>query len=113
MNQPQVKSNATKILEEALTQHVKMQNLIIKMETDSASIASEAEQPKSEFATIMGIEDNERTKDWPKHDPDPAHCSGHGHAQCVRDGQHSWFNHSQDSFHSSNASNLPEGFIEP
>lgn len=43
MNQPQEKSNSTKILEEALGQHIKMQNLIIKMEGDSAMIASMAE----------------------------------------------------------------------
>lgn len=40
-----------------------------------------------------------RTKDWPKHDPDPNHCTGHGHAECMRQGEHSWFNHSQDSYY--------------
>lgn len=69
---------------------------------------------KSTFATIMGVEDNDRTKDWPKHDPDPRNCTGHGHAECMRQGTHSWFNHSQDSYHANpGLSNLPAGFVEP
>lgn len=55
MNQPHQKSNATKIFEEALGQHLKIQNTIIRMEgggikvnfplslEDSATIASVAE----------------------------------------------------------------------
>lgn len=49
---------------------------------------------------------NPATKDWPKHDPNPANCSGKGHARCVEQGEHSWFNHSQDNM--SSIGNLPE-----
>lgn len=37
-----------------------------------------------------------RTKGWPVHDPDPNHCTGRGHKTCLREGQHSWFNHAGD-----------------
>lgn len=54
-----------------------------------------------------------RTKDWPKHDPDPRNCTGHGHAECMRQGEHSWFNHSMDSHYANpGLSNLPPGYIE-
>lgn len=53
-------------------------------------------------------------RDWPKHDPNPANCTGHGHAECVRQGEHSWFNHSMDGYYAHpELSNLPEGFVEP
>lgn len=56
---------------------------------------------------------NPRTKDWPQHDADPVHCNGYGHATCMRQGKHSWFNHSMDSFYAHpEFSNLPEGYVE-
>lgn len=36
------------------------------------------------------------TKDWPMHDPDPNHCAGRGHGTCLREGEHSWWNHAGD-----------------
>lgn len=38
-----------------------------------------------------------RTEDWPEHDPNPVNCKGKGHAICMQQGEHSWFNHAQDS----------------
>lgn len=41
-------------------------------------------------------------------------CTGHGRKDCERLGEHSWFNHAMDSYHSGNReSNLPTGFKEP
>jgi hypothetical protein len=54
-----------------------------------------------------------RTKDWPEHDSDPANCTGHGHDECVRQGEHSWFNHSMDSYYKNpGSSNLPNNHKE-
>jgi hypothetical protein len=58
---------------------------------------------------------NPATKDWPKYDADPAHCTGAGHATCEKNGIHSFFNHSQDSYRDpkyQGLSNLPTGFVE-
>lgn len=55
---------------------------------------------------------NPRTKSWPKFDPDPNNCTGKGHSICMREGEHSWFNHSQDTMSSFN--NLPpEAYLQP
>ena len=57
---------------------------------------------------------NPRTKDWPKYDPDPKNCTGFGQKYCLEQGEHSFFNHSMDSYYKHpELSNLPEGFIEP
>lgn len=61
---------------------------------------------------LTEAESAEKTKDWPKYDPDPNHCTGHGQTACLREGRHSWFNHSMDSYYTSNESNLPLGFKE-
>lgn len=39
-------------------------------------------------------------------------CAGNGRRYCEEQGEHSWFNHSMDSYYANNASNLPEGFVE-
>lgn len=93
MNQSQRKEK----FNEAFSRVIKNSLIVLDRHNDSATIASVAESKRS----------------WPTHDPKPEHCTGHGHIQCMRDGEHSWFNHSQDSFHASNTNNLPEGFIEP
>lgn len=54
-----------------------------------------------------------RTRDWPKHDPNPNNCTGHGHYKCMSQGEHSSFNHTMDSYYAHpNLSNLPDGYIE-
>src|SRR3990167_2491168 len=74
----------------------------------------ELSEPPSEFAVVTGLKDNHRTKDWPRHDPDPRNCSGHGQRKCLEEGRHSWFNHSMDSYYANpHLSNLPPGFVEP
>lgn len=50
---------------------------------------------------------------WPSYDPDPRSCDGHGHATCLKDGRHSWFNHTMDSHYANpNLNNLPDGYKE-
>lgn len=51
------------------------------------------------------------TPPWPKYNPDPRSCSGFGHAICMEEGRHSWFNHSMDYYHENGtANNVPPGF---
>lgn len=40
-------------------------------------------------------------------------CTGQGHAKCVKDGEHSWFNHSMDSyFNAPYRDNYPQNYRE-
>lgn len=58
---------------------------------------------------------NPITKNWPKFDPDPRNCTGHGHTRCMAEGEHSFFNHSMDSYYDPrnvHLSNLPPGYVE-
>lgn len=52
-----------------------------------------------------------RTRNWPKHDPDPKNCTGAGQRKCLKQDEHSWFNHSMDSYHANpGLSNIPPGY---
>lgn len=82
-----------------------------ELDNDRALIAR---KPDPRSRRLTKAEQIEKTKDWPQHDPNPNNCTGRGHTTCLRQGEHSWFNHSMDSyFEHPELSNLPEGFVEP
>lgn len=98
--------NSDEILSVALKAKEQVDDLIVEASGD-------IKRP-SEFAVIMGEDDNAISSKWPKYDPDPNNCGGHGQKKCLEEGRHSSFNHSMDGYYNNpGASNLPPGFTEP